>query len=79
MMDIMVIENQGLVITQRIVAIGIADSAGARRLLAALPERLVVNLTGGRKRQSLIVLDSGHLVLSALSLDELVQRLDVLL
>ena len=77
MMDITEIENQGLVMTKRIVAVGLADSAGGRRLISALPDHLVVNLTGGRKRQILIVLDSGHVVLSALPLSQLQDRLDM--
>ena len=70
-MDVTTIENQGLVMTRRIVAVGLADSAGGRRLVAALPDHLVINLTGGRKRQTLIVLDSGHVVLSAVEIDQL--------
>ncbi len=65
------LEGQGLVNGQRIVAAGNAHSAGMRRLLGAVPDEKVVDLTGGRRRQCLLVLDSGHVVITANTLQSL--------
>ena len=64
------IEDQGLVLVDRIVAVGASDSAPVRRLIATLPLTKVVSLTGGRRRRTVIVLDSDHVVLTALSVTQ---------
>lgn len=71
------LEGQGLVNGQRIVAAGNAHSAGMRRLLGAAPDEKVVDLTGGRRRQCLLVLDSGHVVITASTLQSLYSGLFV--
>jgi regulator of extracellular matrix RemA (YlzA/DUF370 family) len=65
------LDGQGLLNGQRIVAVGNAHSAGMRRLLGAVPDEKVVDLTGGRRRQCLVVLDSGHVVITASTLQRL--------
>ena len=65
------IPNQGLVCVDRIVAVGPASSAAMRRLLGATPLAHVIGLTGGRKRHSILVLDSGHVAITALEVEEI--------
>ena len=65
------LEPAGLVNGARVVAVGKADAAGMKRLLSAVNLEQIVDLTGGRRRQSLLVIDSGHLVLSALDPTEI--------
>lgn len=62
------IEGQGVVMAERVVAVGHADAAPIKRLIAAVPEQKCIVLTGGRKREAVLVLDTGHLVITALSL-----------
>jgi regulator of extracellular matrix RemA (YlzA/DUF370 family) len=65
------IHDQGLIPADRIVAVGRAESAAARRLLGAVPLERIVGLTAGRRRQSIIILDSGHVVLTGLAVGEI--------
>lgn len=60
---------------ERIVAVGHADAAPIKRLIAALPEPKRIVLSGGRKREAVLVLDTGHLVITALSLKEVTRLL----
>lgn len=64
------IGQQGIVNARRIVAVGGAQPAGMKRLLGAVSQERIVDLTGGRRRQSLLVLDTTHLVLTALPVEE---------
>ena len=64
------LEQQGIVNAGRIVAVGGAQPAGMKRLLGAAPPEHIVDLTSGQRRQSLLVLDSGHVVITALSVEE---------
>lgn len=66
----------GLVEMNRIVAVGRADSAPMQRLIQQTAADRIVMLTGGRRRQSVLVLDSGHLVITAVCINELLQRLE---
>lgn len=61
----------GLVALGRVVAVGPADSGGMARLLRTLPDDRIIVLTGGRKRRSVLVLDSGHVVVTALTVEEI--------
>jgi regulator of extracellular matrix RemA (YlzA/DUF370 family) len=65
------IAGQGAVAVDRVVAVARVESAAGRRLLAATPLERVVTLSGGKKRLSLLVLDSGHLVLTPLSVEQI--------
>ena len=69
------IDTLGIVITDRIVAVGPSETAAMRRLLAALPLSKIVSLTGGQRRQSVIILDSDHVVVTAVPLPQLVKLL----
>ncbi len=64
------IGNIGVVQIERVVAVAPVESAPMKRLLAALPLEKIVVLTGGRRRRSVLVLDSGHVVVTALSVAE---------
>jgi regulator of extracellular matrix RemA (YlzA/DUF370 family) len=64
------IGEAGFIQQERIVSIAPANSAPLRRLLKATSPAMVVVLTGGQRRQTAVLLDSGHLILTAISLAE---------
>ncbi|MCA9941932.1 MAG: DUF370 domain-containing protein [Ardenticatenaceae bacterium] len=64
------IGEAGFLQQSRIVSVAPANTAPLRRLLKATPPELVVVLTGGQRRKTAVFLDSGHLILTALSLAE---------
>ncbi|MCP4417891.1 MAG: DUF370 domain-containing protein [Chloroflexi bacterium] len=68
--------NEGVITTSRVVAVGLVEAAPIRRLIQATPPSHVVVLTGGHKRQTAVVLDSGHVAITALSLSELTALLE---
>lgn len=70
-----VVVGEGLIALERIVAVGRVEATPMRRLLRALPPARLVILTGGKKRETAVVLDSGHVVITAVPLAELRQRL----
>ncbi|MDI9471001.1 MAG: DUF370 domain-containing protein [Bacillota bacterium] len=60
----------------RCVAIVHADSAPARRMIQDARDRLmVVDASSGRKTRTVLVMDSEHLLLSALSAEEIARQL----
>ncbi len=66
-----------LVNKEKIVAVLSSDSAPAKRLvIQAKEDRRVLDATQGRKTKSVMVMDSGHIVLSALQTETLASRLD---
>jgi hypothetical protein len=65
----------GIVVADRVVAIARADSAPIRRLVEAVGRGQVVDLTFGRPRRAVAVLDSGHVVLISLTPETLHKRL----
>jgi hypothetical protein len=61
-----------------IVAILKPDSSPLKKLRRnAEAERMLVNATSGRKARSLIVMNSNHIILSALQPETLKQKLDI--
>lgn len=55
-----------LVNTDRIVAVVSADAAPTKRIIAAAKEKnLSVDATCGKKTKSVLIMDSGHVILSA--------------
>ena len=59
----------------RLIALAASDSAPARRLIADARERsALIDATSGRKTKSILVMDSDHIVLSALETGVLQQR-----
>lgn len=74
-MSYIALDGYGFIKAERIVTIGRADSAPMRRLLASLPREKVVYLTGGRRRRSVVLLDTGHAVVTAMAPEALHARL----
>ena len=70
-----VVGKGGIVAAERVVAIARADSAPIRRLVEAVGRERTVDLTFGRPRRSIVVLDSGHVVLVSLTPETLRKRL----
>lgn len=65
-----ILTDGGLIVTERIVAVALAEAAPVRRMLQTLPADRLISMTGGHKRQTAVVLDSGHIILAALTLEE---------
>ena len=65
-----------MVSLERLVAIVGPDSAPIKRLIQESRERgLLIDATYGRKTASVFIMDSDHVVLSAISAEKLAQRL----
>jgi len=66
----------GVIAANRILVIASPDSAPIKRLIRTANEQgRILNMTHGRKTKSAIVLDSGHVVLSALQPETISSRL----
>jgi regulator of extracellular matrix RemA (YlzA/DUF370 family) len=65
-----------VVAANRILVVASPGSAPIKRLIRATNDRgLIINMTHGRKTKSVIVLDSGHVVLAALQPETIAGRL----
>ena len=65
-----------LVSEDRLLAIVSPDSAPMKRLIQESRERgMLIDATYGRKTASIFIMDSDHVILSALPLDKLTARL----
>ena len=65
-----------LVSVQRLIAIVSPDSAPVKRLVQESRDRgMLIDATYGRKTASVLIMDSDHVVLSALSTEKLSPRL----
>lgn len=65
-----------VVVAERIVAVILPNSSPARRLKdEAREEGRLVDATQGRRTRSLIVTDSNHVILSAVQVETITQRL----
>ena len=61
----------------RIIAIVSPDSAPVKRLIQdARERRLLIDASCGRKTRAVLVMDSGHIVLSALQSETVARRLN---
>lgn len=61
----------------RIIAVVTPDSAPVKRLIQdARERRLLIDASCGRKTRAVLVMDSGHVVLSALQSETIVRRLN---
>ena len=66
-----------MVSAERTVAVVSPDSAPIKRLIREAEDRgLLVNATYGRRTRSVVIMDSRHLVLSAIVPEKLAVRLD---
>jgi regulator of extracellular matrix RemA (YlzA/DUF370 family) len=71
------IGHGNLVSADRIIAVASPDSSPVRRLIAESRDRgSLIDATSGRKTRAVLVMDSDHLVLSALSVEELTAELE---
>jgi len=65
----------GTVVAERVVAIVSPNSAPMKRLKdEAKKERRLVDATHGRKTRSVIIMDSNHVILSAIQAETISQR-----
>jgi regulator of extracellular matrix RemA (YlzA/DUF370 family) len=69
------IDGHGLVAVGRIVAVGLAEAASMKRLVGAWPVEKVLDLTGRQKRQAVLILDSGHVVLVPVTIEVITEML----
>ena len=61
----------------RIIAVVTPDSAPVKRLIQdARDRRLLIDASCGRKTRAVLVMDSGHVVLSALQSETIARRLN---
>ena len=66
-----------MILDERIVAIVSPDSAPAKRIVSeAKDSSRIIDCTGGRKTKCVIITDSDHVVLSALSAEVIGNRLN---
>lgn len=66
-----------MISANRTVSVVSPDSAPIKRLIREAEDRgLLVNATYGRRTRSVIVMDSKHVVLSAITPEKLASRLD---
>ena len=67
-----------LVSVQRLIAVVSPDSAPVKRLVQESRDRgMLIDATYGRKTASVLIMDSDHVVLSAIAADKLIARLGV--
>ena len=67
-----------LLSAERMVAVVSPDSAPVKRLVQESRERgMLIDATYGRKTASIFIMDSDHVVLSAIAADKLIARLGV--
>jgi len=65
-----------LVSASRIIAVVSPESSPVKRLIQEARDRgSLIDATSGRKTRAVMVMDSDHLVLSALSIDEISEEL----
>jgi regulator of extracellular matrix RemA (YlzA/DUF370 family) len=65
------------VVSSRIVAIISPDSAPIKRFIADAKEKNeLVDATYGRKTRAVLILDSGHIILSALNPETIAARME---
>ncbi|PMQ02535.1 MAG: hypothetical protein CBR30_00345 [Dictyoglomus sp. NZ13-RE01] len=66
-----------IVVSSRIVAIISPDSAPIRRYISDAKDRNeLIDATYGRKTRAVLILDSGHIILSALNPETIAARLE---
>ena len=76
MMQLINIGFGNLVSAQRLLAIVSPDSAPIKRLIQESRDRgMLIDATYGRKTAAVLIMDSDHVVLSALSTEKLAPRL----
>ena len=75
-MDLINIGFGNLISAQRLIAIVSPDSAPVKRLVQEARDRgMLIDATFGRKTASVFIMDSDHVVLSALTTEKMAPRL----
>ena len=75
-MELINIGFGNLVSAQRLISIVCPDSAPVKRLIQESRDRgMLIDATYGRKTASVLIMDSDHVILSALSTEKLAPRL----
>ena len=75
-MELINIGFGNLVSAQRLISIVGPDSAPVKRLIQESRDRgMLIDATSGRKTASVLIMDSDHVILSALSTEKLAPRL----
>ena len=78
-MELMNIGFGNLISAQRLISIVSPDSAPVKRLIQESRDSgMLIDATYGRKTAAVLNLDSGHVVLSALSTEKLAPRLGMM-
>ena len=66
-----------IVIDSRIVGIISPDSAPSKRLREEAKEReMLIDATSGRRTRAILIMDSGHIILSAINVETLLIRIE---
>ncbi len=66
-----------IVSAQRIIAVVVPDSAPVKRLIQdARDHRMLIDASCGRKTRAVLMMDSGHVILSALQSETIARRLN---
>ena len=75
-MELINIGSGSLLSAQRLISIVGPDSAPVKRLIQESRDRgMLIDATYGRKTASVLIMDSDHVILSALSTEKLAPRL----
>ncbi len=62
---------------ERVIAIVNPDSSPVRRLKSELMEKgKVIDATQGKKTRSILVMDSGHIILSGIAVETIAERMN---
>lgn len=71
-MNLLDIGYGNMINTDRVIALVGAEAAPTKRIISAAKEKnLAVDATCGKKTRSVFIMDSGHVILSAKTLDRL--------
>lgn len=74
-MEFVSIGYGGLVAARRVIAVVAPDSAPVKRMVGEAKDHgMLIDATFGRKTAAVLVMDSDHVVLSALSVEKLAPR-----
>lgn len=66
-----------IVNADRIVSVVSAEAAPTKRIISAAKEKsLAVDATCGKKTKSVLIMDSGHIILSAKSAERILQKIE---
>ena len=77
-MELINIGFGNLISAQRLLAVVSPDSAPIKRLIQESRDRgMLIDATYGRKTAAVLIMDSDHVVLSAISTEKMAQRMGV--